>query len=157
MISHAPADYICPFCRIINECKATGLEESPHAAVYQDEIITVLIPMHHYAGIKGNVLVVPNQHYENIFDIDYHIGSEILRVVQKIAYAMKAEFRCNGISTRQHNEPAGNQDVWHYHLHVFPRYTGDQLYYGTKARYEQEERVHYAAMLRESIHEKERI
>jgi histidine triad (HIT) family protein len=41
---------------------------------------------------------------------------------------MKEVYRCDGVSTRQHNEPAGDQDVWHLHVHVFPRYEGDQLY-----------------------------
>lgn len=41
---------------------------------------------------------------------------------------MKQAFGCDGVSTRQHNEPAGDQDVWHFHLHVFPRWTGDDLY-----------------------------
>lgn len=41
---------------------------------------------------------------------------------------MKASYSCDGISTRQHNEPAGNQDVWHYHQHIFPRYINDKLY-----------------------------
>ena len=41
---------------------------------------------------------------------------------------MKTAFGCPGVSTRQHNEPAGNQDVWHYHVHVFPRWHGDRLY-----------------------------
>ena len=37
-------------------------------------------------------------------------------------------YDCAGTSTRQHNEPAGYQDAWHYHVHVFPRYPGDNLY-----------------------------
>ena len=44
------------------------------------------------------------------------------------AVAMRAAYGCNGISTRQHNEPAGGQDAWHYHFHVFPRYHDDDLY-----------------------------
>lgn len=40
---------------------------------------------------------------------------------------MKAAYGCDGVSTRQHNEPAGDQDVWHYHLHVVPRWHGDAL------------------------------
>jgi hypothetical protein len=40
---------------------------------------------------------------------------------------MRDAFGCEGISTRQHNGPAGNQDVWHFHLHVFPRYPNDGL------------------------------
>lgn len=41
---------------------------------------------------------------------------------------MRQTYDCEGISTRQHNEPAGNQDVWHLHVHVFPRYVEDRLY-----------------------------
>ncbi|WP_342215965.1 HIT family protein [Nocardia brasiliensis] len=48
-------------------------------------------------------------------------------VVREIAVAMRATHRCDGVSTRQHNEPAGGQDVWHYHGHLFPRYHGDDL------------------------------
>jgi histidine triad (HIT) family protein len=53
--------------------------------------------------------------------------------------------------TRQHNEPAGNQDVWHYHMHVFPRYAGDDLYF-TRPQQDfspAEQRLPYADKLRE--------
>ena len=49
-------------------------------------------------------------------------------LVQRVAVAMRAAYACDGISVRQHNEPAGGQDVWHLHVHVFPRYDGDRLY-----------------------------
>jgi histidine triad (HIT) family protein len=49
-------------------------------------------------------------------------------LVRQIAVAIRSTYGCDGISTRQHNEPAGNQDVWHYHVHVFPRYRDDDLY-----------------------------
>ena len=57
---------------------------------------------------------------------------------------------CDGTSVRQHNEPAGNQDAWHYHVHVFPRYAGDSLY-GTRPYPEfvpAEQRWPYADQLR---------
>ncbi len=56
-----------------------------------------------------------------------------------------------GTSVRQHNEPAGNQDVWHYHMHVFPRYTGDDLYFTHPQRdfRPAEERLPYADRLRD--------
>lgn len=151
MYSHAPENYICPFCSMVEECETISIEESRHAIVYHDDSVTVLVPLHHFADVKGNVILITNRHYENIFDIDHRIGSDILKVIQNIAYAMKTAYGCDGISTRQHNEPAGNQDVWHYHLHIFPRYTGDQLYLGRGARYEQGERLLYANMLREKI------
>ena len=56
------------------------------------------------------------------------IGHKIFDMSKKIAVAFKGTYKCDGTSTRQHNEPAGNQDVFHFHLHVFPRYEGDNLY-----------------------------
>jgi histidine triad (HIT) family protein len=41
---------------------------------------------------------------------------------------MKSSWECDGVSIRQHNEPAGNQDTWHYHMHVTPRFHADELY-----------------------------
>jgi len=49
-------------------------------------------------------------------------------IAKEVALAFKKVYKCDGVSTRQHNEPAGGQDVWHYHLHVFPRYENDNLY-----------------------------
>ena len=49
-------------------------------------------------------------------------------VVREMAIAIRHTYDCGGVSTRQHNEPAGYQDAWHYHVHVFPRYDGDELY-----------------------------
>jgi len=72
---------------------------------------------------------------------------------QRLARALKSEYGCDGTSTRQHNEPGGGQDVWHFHVHVFPRYAGDRLY----ANHEQtrwttaEERAPYARRLRERL------
>ena len=47
---------------------------------------------------------------------------------QKSRTRNSSTYDCQGISTRQHNEPAGDQDVWHFHVHVYPRYDNDDLY-----------------------------
>jgi histidine triad (HIT) family protein len=61
---------------------------------------------------------------------------------------MKALYNCDGTSTRQHNEPDGNQDVWHYHVHVFPRYADDNLYDSNYFEMPVAERAQYASRLR---------
>lgn len=76
----------------------------------------------------GNVLVIPHEHIENIYDIRDDILGEINQVAKRVATVMKENYGCDGISLRQQNEPAGNQDVWHFHLHIFPRWEGDELY-----------------------------
>lgn len=83
---------------------------------------------------SGHVIVVPNDHYENVYDIPDSVLGAVQVIGKRIALALKATYGCDGISFRQHNEPAGGQDVWHYHLHVFPRYPGDDLYLHTADR-----------------------
>jgi histidine triad (HIT) family protein len=86
------------------------------------------VSSHQWPNNHGNVLVIPNEHFENIYDLPAGYAADLHRVTRQVALAMKATYSCDGVSTRQHNEPAGNQDVWHYHLHVTPRYEGDQFY-----------------------------
>ncbi len=94
---------------------------------------------------------MPNQHHENIYDISTEALAAVQLLGQRIAVALKAVYGCEGTSFRQHNEPAGNQEVWHYHLHVFPRYQGDELYVRTYERRNTTaaERAPYAQRLRE--------
>ncbi len=73
-------------------------------------------------------MVVPNVHVENMYGLDRELAGDVHETARRIALAMKIAYGCDGVSTRQHNEPAGYQDVWHFHVHVFPRYDGDRLY-----------------------------
>jgi len=115
--------------------------------------VFVFVPLHHFAGIRGNCLIAPRIHYENVLDIPDELGSEFFRATRKLTAAMRGAFGCEGVSTRQHNGPAGNQDVWHYHLHVFPRFRDDDLYGGSKELYLSEERLEVAARLRAALRE----
>lgn len=147
-MKNAPPGYPCPFCDIAETLPQPAPES---AVVLMDENVFALVPTHHYAGIKGNCLVIPRGHYENVLDIPDHLGSDFFRGTRRLSQAMLKAFGCEGISTRQHNGPAGNQDVWHYHLHVFPRYPGDRLYAGQKVPYSPEERMELAATLRAAL------
>ena len=96
----------------------------------------------------GAALVIPVQHFENVYDLHPELGTPMQRAVRDCAIAMKRAFGCDGISTRQHNEPAGNQDVWHYHVHVFPRWHDDNLYGAEGAPADPKEMSRLAAQLR---------
>jgi len=82
------------------------------------------------------------------------LGSAIYGAAQKVAFALKRAYGCDGISTRQHSEPAGSQEVWHYHLHVTPRYMDDLFYNGIyhKALMGTEERAAHSARVKSEIH-----
>ncbi len=147
-MKHAPAGYDCPFCRLAQTLPSPPREA---AVVLVEPEVIAFLPLHHYAGIMGNCLISPRVHYENLFDIPDHMGSALFRVTRRLARAMQQTFGCEGISTRQHNGPAGDQDVWHFHLHVFPRFPNDGLYGGLKARYTTEERIELAERLRAAL------
>ena len=147
-MKNAPPGYECPFCGI---AETLPLPAPESAVVLVDANVFALVPTHHYAGIKGNCLVIPRTHYENVLDVPDGLGSDFFRVTRRLACAMQEAFGCEGISTRQHNGPAGNQDVWHYHLHVFPRYSSDGLYEGQKVPYATAERIALAASLRTAL------
>jgi len=89
-----------------------------------------------------------------MYDLTPELGAQVLDAARRIALAFKAVYRCAGVSTRQHNEPAGGQEVWHYHLHVFPRYEADQLYArdGERRTVSRDERAGYAERLRRFLH-----
>lgn len=148
MYNHAPTNYICPFCSLLRGGKNKNMFSVVSDIFFRDEHVCAMISSHQWPNNRGHALVFPIQHYENIYDLPVALGGKIHTVARKIALAMKSLYSCDGISTRQHNEPAGNQDVWHYHLHIFPRYAGDHLYASQYAEMPAEERAEYANLLR---------
>ncbi len=93
--------------------------------------------------------MLPRAHHENLYDLPTEVGHAVSDLVQQVAAAMRSTYDCEGVSTRQHNEPAGGQDVWHLHVHVFPRHEGDRLYqrYETAGEALPSERAPYAELL----------
>lgn len=82
-----------------------------------------------WATGPGHVLVLPGAHYENLYELEDAAALVIHHLTRSIAIGFKLALNCDGTSTRQHNEPAGNQrNMWHLHVHVFPRYEGDNLH-----------------------------
>ena len=150
--SHAPAAYDCPFCAIV------GGADNPPWTISTDVILrtdacTAWIGSRWWENNPGHVLVLPNEHVENMYALPQDLAGDVHEAARQIALAMKKEYDCPGISTRQHNEPAGYQDVWHYHLHVFPRYEDDNLYGSAWRETTATERRPYADLLRAALNE----
>lgn len=128
MYNHEPQNYPCPLCLVVKGIKNEHVYTNPADVIYQDKHITAFIASHWWPKNKGHVLIVPNKHIENIYDLPDALSNKIHALERRVALALKKTYKCDGVSSRQHNEHAGNQDVWHYHLHVFPRYYKDNLY-----------------------------
>jgi histidine triad (HIT) family protein len=154
MYNHAPKDYKCPICLGVKgvESEDTLLRQAD--LVYRDNLVSVYINSFWIDTAKGHVIVVPNDHYENLYDLLPEVGHRIFDVSQKIAHTMKKAYKCDGITLRQNNEPAGNQHAFHYHLHIFPRYDGD-LYNENMTKKsilsKPEDRIEYVAKLKAEL------
>ncbi|BDP41396.1 hypothetical protein DAETH_13650 [Deinococcus aetherius] len=148
---HAPEGYFCPFCEVVRGGRRARTQ--PEDIVFQTGKVTAFVAAGWWPNNPGHVLVAPNAHFENIYELPDEYSAAIYAVARRIALALKSAYGCHGTSTRQHNEPGGGQDVWHYHLHVFPRYEGDSLYALTDRRRttSPEERVPYARRLRAAL------
>lgn len=149
MHNHAPEGYICPFCLVVAGVENEHVLTRQSDIIYRDELVTAFIAAGFWPNNKGHVLIIPNAHYENLYDLPNALSHAVHDLEKEIALAIKAVYHCDGVSTRQHNEPAGDQDVWHYHVHVFPRYAGDSLYQSQRRLSSPEERLPYAERLGE--------
>ncbi len=150
MYTHRPKDYVDPFELIVQGIEDARVYTTQEDIIYQDEYVTAFISSHWWPNNPGHVLIIPNESFENIYDLPDAIALRIHHLARRVSLALKEVYNCDGVSVRQHNEPAGDQDVWHYHLHVFPRYVDDQLYLlnNEKRLTSPEERKPYAEKLR---------
>ncbi|TWP51268.1 HIT domain-containing protein [Lentzea tibetensis] len=122
MFNHEPPGYPCPFCYLLSG-GSTSLDR-PEDVVLRTPLASAKVASH---GSSGAVIVFPNAHHENLYDLPSADGHAVHDAVRAVAIAMRRAYGCAGTSIRQHNEPVGGQEVWHYHVHVFPHHPGDQL------------------------------
>jgi len=148
MYNHAPSDYVCPFCLLVQGKESVESQLKSTDIVFRNVDVTAFMATRKYPSNQGHVLIIPNEHFENIFDLPPDVSAKIHALSRDVALAMKSEYRCDGIMLRQHNEPAGDQNIWHYHLHVIPRYKNDNLHNSQKSPFKADERAEYARRLR---------
>jgi histidine triad (HIT) family protein len=123
--SNAPEGYVCPICLGVNKVDSSDTLMRPTDIIYKDALVTGFINSFFIGKNAGHAIVVPNEHFENIYDLPPEVGHRVFDISQKISLAMKSVYDCDGITIRQNNEPAGDQHAFHFHLHVFPRYKDD--------------------------------
>ncbi|GMA17344.1 HIT family protein [Deinococcus metallilatus] len=140
-VTHAPPGYPCPFCLLAAGIVNEHVWSRESDIVYRDEWVMAFIAAKQWAGTLGHVLIVPVAHFENLYTLPDELGARIHALSRRVALAMKAAYGCAGVSTRQHNEPAGQQDVWHC-------WPGDDLYGTRGSDMPPGERAGYAAHLR---------
>ena len=147
MHNHASPEYICPFCLLVQGKDSIESQLKQTDMVFQTTEVMAFMATRKYPNNQGHVLIIPNEHFENIYDLPLVVASKIHSLSRDVALAMKSEYQCDGIMLRQHNEPAGDQNIWHYHLHVIPRYQNDEFHNAQKSPFEVDERAQYAQKL----------
>ena len=112
------SDNNCIFCKIANG-------EIPSKTLYEDERFRVILDIS--PASKGHAIILVKQHAANIFELSEEDAAAIYVVAKKVATAMKKVLNCDGINILQNNGEAAGQTVFHLHMHIIPRYEGDQV------------------------------
>lgn len=109
-------DCNCIFCKIANG-------EIPSTTLYEDEDFRVILDLG--PATRGHALLLPKEHYKNLFELDDEIASKVLGIAKKVGAKMAKALHADGFNLVQNNgEPAG-QTVFHFHMHLIPRYKDD--------------------------------
>jgi len=103
----------CIFCKI-----AAG--EIPSYTIYEDEEFRVFLDVN--PATKGHALIVPKTHYANIYEIDEEVAAKAMKLAKRLAVKMTEVFKCDGFNLVQNNNEAAGQTVFHFHMHLIPRY-----------------------------------
>ncbi len=111
----------CIFCKIANG-------EIPSATIYEDGDFRVILDLGPAA--KGHALILPKHHFDNLYDLDDEVASRTLVLAKKMAGTMTRALKCDGFNLVQNNGTVAGQTVFHFHLHLIPRYEGDKANLG---------------------------
>ena len=99
--------------------------EMPAHKVYEDDTVIAILDVMPQAD--GHTLIVPKSEAENLYDLDPKMAEAVMRVGQRVAMAARQAFRPDGVTLMQFNGAEAGQTVFHFHLHVIPRYAGQPL------------------------------
>ena len=105
----------CIFCKIIKG-------DLPSKTIYEDDLIKVIMNIN--PTTNGHLLVLPKEHYVDIFDIDEKIINHSFKVIRDTLYPLlKKRLGCEGVTLSENN--LLGQEIHHFHIHVTPRYQND--------------------------------
>lgn len=105
----------CIFCKLANGTV-------PSSTVYEDEVFRVILDLG--PASKGHALILTKDHYRDLTDLDEAAASKALSLAGRLGAAMKKALGCSGFNVVQNNGEAAGQTVFHFHVHVIPRYEG---------------------------------
>lgn len=116
-------DANCIFCKIANG-------EVPSKTLYEDDKFRVILDLG--PATKGHALVLPKEHYANLYELPEETAGEAMKLAKKMVAKMTERLGCEGFNLVQNNGDLAGQTVYHFHMHMIPRYQGDGQKIGWK-------------------------
>ena len=106
----------CIFCKIANG-------EIPSDTVYEDDMFRAILDLS--PASRGHMLILPKEHYDDLMSLSDECAERLMRTARMLAAGAKKALKADGINLVQNNGEAAGQTVMHFHLHIIPRYNGD--------------------------------
>lgn len=106
----------CIFCKLANGVFPTN-------KIYEDDEFTVILD----AGpaTKGHALILPKEHHANIYELPDETAAKAFVLAKKMASMLTEKLHCDGFNIVQNNGELAGQTVFHFHIHLIPRYKND--------------------------------
>ncbi len=108
----------CIFCQIVKGAK-------PAFDIYEDELVKVFLDAN--PAVNGHLLVIPKQHFENIFNTPDKVLERVITVCKKMAKLVTTKLKATGVNILNSSGKDAQQTVFHLHFHIIPRYKNDGL------------------------------
>lgn len=108
----------CIFCKIANG-------EIPSATLYEDEEFRVILDLG--PASRGHALILPKAHAANIYELPEETAGKAMILAKRMTEKLTDALNCDGFNILQNNGETAGQTVFHFHMHLIPRYKGDQV------------------------------
>lgn len=106
----------CIFCKIISG-------EIPSFTIFEDEQFKVILDV--APAAKGHALIIPRRHYANLYELPEDMAADAMRLARRMMTSMTQKLGCDGFNIVQNNGEVAGQTVFHFHMHLIPRYHND--------------------------------
>lgn len=113
----------CIFCKIANG-------DVPSKTLHEDDHFRVILDLG--PATKGHALILPKEHYANLYDLPEELAGEAMKLAKKMAVRITERLGCEGFNLIQNNGDMAGQTVFHFHMHMIPRYQADGQKIGWK-------------------------
>ncbi len=133
----------CIFCKICaGEMESNTIFETNDFKVILDK----------FPAAKGHALIIPKEHFDDIYGMDSETAGKLFALATVVARSMKKVLNCDGLNVLQNNGEVAGQTVNHFHMHLIPRYKGDDFdFKWTTKKFSEEEFASLSEMIAKEI------